>query len=210
MFRTGTWVAILLFALLAGGAYLLNRQAEETPDVEIEPVSETIFVFNQESSVTTIEVSSPAGDVVQLERNEENVWVLIQPEETEADQGLAEAAASQVASMIVVNEIEGDPSIFGLDEPVYTIAIGFDDGKSGTLEIGEKTPTNSGYYARLDGKQMMIVSTSGIDSLVNLLSSPPYQSTPTPIPTATPPPTETPVPPTEAESTPEADATPTP
>lgn len=209
MFRAGTWVAILLFVLLAGGAYLLNRQAEETADVEIEPVSETEYVFNNDNVVTSIEVSSSAGDSVKLERNEENLWVLIQPEETEADQGLAEAAASQATTMTIVNPIEGDPSIFGLDEPAYSIVIGFESGVSDTLKVGEKTPTNSGYYARLGGK-MMIVSRSAVDSLVNLLSSPPYLSTPTVTPTATLPPTETPVPPTEAESTPEATTTSTP
>ena len=117
---------------------------------------------------------------------------------------------SELGALLIDNEVEGDPSIFGFDEPAYVITAEFEDGTTGTLEVGDLTPTNNGYYVRLNNDKMYIVSMTGIDSLTNLVNFPPYLSTPTPVPAATetPLPTETAVPATEAESTPEATPTP--
>ncbi|MDO9303394.1 MAG: hypothetical protein Q7T89_18540, partial [Anaerolineales bacterium] len=64
-----------------------------------------------------------------------------------------------------------------------------------TLEIGDATPTYSGYYVRVDKDKIMITDLSGIDSLLQLGVFPPYLNTPTPTSL---PPTPTPVPATEA------------
>ena len=49
------------------------------------------------------------------------------------------------------------------------------------VEIGVITPTESGYYVRKADK-ILIVSRSAIDSLLGLLTNPPYLETPTPAP----------------------------
>jgi hypothetical protein len=120
-------------------------------------------------------------------------------EEVEADQGLAEAAATQVTALPVSSQIEDgkSPDIFGLDDPAYIITIEFGTGKTRTLEVGDTTPTNSGYYVRVDKDKMLITDLSGIDALLQLASFPPYLSTPTVLP-----PTEPPVPTAEAAATP--------
>src|SRR5258706_553103 len=58
-------------------------------------------------------------------------------------------------------------------------------------KAADATPTNSGYYVRLDNGKIRIAGLSGIDALTNLIVSPPYLNTPTPSPL---PPTETPTP----------------
>lgn len=202
VFRTGTWVTVVVFVAILGIAYIINRNAETTAEAEITPTVEEKFVFDTTSLVTSIEVRPLAAETVKLERNTENVWVLTLPNEMEADPGLAEAAVSQISALKVIEEIEGDPSIFGLDQPTYFITVIFEDGITNTLEVGDSTPTNNGYYVRLDKETMMIVSLSGIDALTNLANFPPYLYTPTPTATATPLPTATPVPATEATPTP--------
>lgn len=202
VFRAGTWITILVFIAFIAIAYFINRNAEATSEADITPTVEEKFVFDSTSLVTSIEVRPFTADPVKLERNAENVWVLTQPDETEADLALAEAAASQIAALKVIQEIEGDPSIFGFDEPAYFITVEFADGTSRTLEVGDTTPTNNGYYVRLDAGNIMVVSLSGIDSLTTLANFPPYLYTPTPTATATPLPTATPVPATEATPTP--------
>jgi hypothetical protein len=117
-----------------------------------------------------------------------------------------EAAATSVKSLRILNsDLEGTPDIFGLDQPAYVITIKFTGASEHVLEVGDKTPTNSGYYVRLDKGKMLVVSSDGIDSLLTLVQAPPYLNTPTP--TALPP-TETPVP--AATSTLEPSVTPTP
>jgi hypothetical protein len=65
------------------------------------------------------------------------------------------------------------------------------------LEVGDSTPTNSGYYVRVDKDKMMIADLSGISSLLQLAAFPPYLNTPTPTSL---PSTPTPVPPTETST----------
>jgi len=105
----------------------------------------------------------------------------------------------------VTDEITGDPSIFGLDKPAFVITVEIGSAKKHVLEVGDQTPTNTGYYVRLDGGRMAIVAQSGIEPLTGLLTSPPYLNTLTPTPSPIPP-TATPLPPTEAVPT----VTPTP
>jgi hypothetical protein len=208
VFRAGTVITVILLAALVGFAFYLNREKESTDAETTSTVEETAYVFDVESSsIQSIEVKPADGEAVKVVRNDDNVWAMELPFETEADQGLAEAAATQVSTLQVDREIDDDPATFGLDQPAYVITIEYVDGKIHTLEVGDSTPTNSGYYVRVDKDKMMIVSLSGIDSLINLLDFPPYLNTPTPTSL---PPTETPVPPTEAISTLEATVTPTP
>ena len=209
VFSSATLITVLLAMLLGLYAFYLNRE-KKNADAEATPTGEeAAFVFDVPSSdIKSIEIKPADGDAqrVKVVRNEENVWALELPIKAEANQGLAEGAASQVTALQVTAQVDGDPEIFGLDNPVYVFSVEYADGKIHTLEVGDNTPTNSGYYVRVDNDKMMITSLSGIDSLLNLVNFPPYLNTPTP--TALPP-TETPVPPTEAPTL-ETTVTPTP
>lgn len=212
IFGTGTWVAIFLLIFLIATTVYINQQAERAETEIPAAAQESNFVFENEGVLASVKIEPAEGETFLLERNEENAWVLKLPFETEADQGLAEAAASQINALQITNELQADPSSLGLDAPAFVITVGFLGGAKHTLEVGDKTPTNNGYYVRLDNQRILIVTVSGIDSLINLTLNPPYLNTPTPTPTATstPLPTETPAPPTETESAPEATGTPQP
>jgi len=202
MIRKQTWIVLIALAALLGYAFYLNNQ-KKTSASEATPAAETVFVINStEGLPSSIEVKSTDGKTVKLVRVE-NAWTMELPDKAEANQGLAEAAATQITSLRVIDEVTGDPGIFGVDSPAYVITVELSGGKRHVLEVGDNTPTNSGYYVRLDGDQIVIVGLSGIDSLTGLLTSPPYLNTATPSPV---PPTETPLPPTEAGGT----VTPTP
>lgn len=201
VFRAGTWVAVLLLVALIGGAYYFNKNKKATADAEVTATTEPAFIFGTDSSISSIEVKPTNGETVKVARNKDGIWALKLPFETEANQGLVEAAASQLTALKIINSIDADPSIFGFDAPAYLITIEFVDGKTSTLEVGDATPTNSGYYVRVDKEKMVIVGLSSIDALTNLSFSPPYLNTPTP--TALP---ATPTP----ESASEVTVTPTP
>lgn len=206
VFRTGTWITVLLFAALIGFAFYLNSRAK-TQSAEATPSTTVSYVFTSEDGLpSNIEVKPQEGEAVRLVRNAENAWALELPENVPADQGLAEAAATQVSTLRILRDIDAAPDILGIDKPAFVITIKFTGGKEHILEVGDKTPTNNGYYVRKDKEKMYIVELSGLDSLLNLVTSPPYQNTPTP---AALPQTETPLPPTEA-NTPQSAVTPTP
>lgn len=198
--RTGTWVTIALLVVAIAGAYLINRNAETSAEAEITPTVEPQFVFDATNIVKSIEVTRLDGEPVRLERKD-GVWVLTKPFETEADAGLAEAAASQISALQINQEITGNPSDYGFDQSSVIITIEFENGNKNTLEVGDANPIGTGYFVRLDNDKILLVSLSGIDSLATLADFPPYLNTPTP--TVTPlPPTETLVPTIEATPTP--------
>jgi hypothetical protein len=201
VFRAGTWLAVLLLIALIGLTVYLKREKEKAVIAEATPVSEMETIFAADGIVSSIEIKPTDGETVKLARNAENAWVVKMPLEAEADQGLAEAAATQISALQVISRIDDgkSPSVFGFDTPAVIITIEFAGGKKRTLEVGDATPTNSGYYVRVDKDKMMVTDLSGIEALLQLGFFPPYLNTPTPTSL---PPTLTPVPPTELPATP--------
>jgi hypothetical protein len=76
-----------------------------------------------------------------------------------------------------------DLNALGLAAPADTIELGFVSGTSHKVEVGNMTPTSSGYYVRFDGGKIYVIEKSGIDAVLNLLTAPPFPATATPIPT---------------------------
>jgi hypothetical protein len=186
MIRTSTVVYILLLLVLVGVYYYLNNR-EQPAGIEVtsEPateVSQEYLFTDEEGAPTSIRIESKSGETVEITRGEDNAWEVIQPVEASADPASAEAAASQVTAMLILDTVpEVDPAIIGLQDPEYVLAIDFTEGGERTVDIGVITPTESGYYVR-DADRIVIVSRSAIDALLGLLTNPPYLETLTPAP----------------------------
>jgi hypothetical protein len=194
MIRPSTVVYIVLLLVLLGVYYYLNNR-EQPAEIELtlEPgaeVSEEYLFTAEEGTPTSIRIESKSGETVEVARGEDNAWALTQPVEAKADQGAAEAASSQVTTMRIIDTVpDVDPGIIGLEDPEYLLTIKFTSGGERTVDVGVITPTESGYYVR-DADKIVIVSRSAIDSLLGLLTNPPYLETLTPASseTASPPP----------------------
>lgn len=207
MIRRSTIVYLVLLLALVGVYVYLNNRAEPAADTEltatIEPTAEVSYLFPAEAGTpSSIRMEAKSGEIVEIARDAENAWVLIQPIEAKADQGMAEAAASQVTTTRILDRVPDiDPQVVGLEVPEYILTIKFTSGVERTVEIGNVTPSESGYYVRDANDEVVIVSRGAIDSLLGLLQNPPYLETPTPSPI---PPTETatPLPVTPAAATP--------
>jgi hypothetical protein len=202
--RRSTVIFLLLFVVAIGAYYFLkSRKAAQPADVLTTPqaTSQVSFLFDATDGVpTSIKVESKTGETVEIARNADNAWTILKPIEASADQGLAEAAASQVTAMRIQDKIQNvDLDVLGLKSPEYVLTIKFTSGVERKAEIGVITPSETGYYIRNEAGEVVIVSKDSVDALLGLLTNPPYAETPTPSPTAT----ETPLP----SSTPEAAAT---
>jgi hypothetical protein len=186
MIRRSTVVYIVLLLVLAGVYYYLNnRQQPAEVELTLEPGTEAVqeYLFTaEEGTPTSIRIESKSGETVKVARGADNAWVLTQPIEAKADQGAAEAAASQVTTMRILDTVPGiDPGIIGLENPEYVLTLEFTGGGERTVDIGVITPTESGYYVQ-DADRTIVVSRSAIDSLLGLLTNPPYLETLTPAP----------------------------
>ncbi len=210
MIRRSTWVTLIILAALVGLVFYLQRNKQVTKsDAQAFPTAANTTVFGAEEGLpTSFEIQSSTGQDVSIAHNMQKAWVVQKPIEADADQGLVEAAATQISALRVLNnQIDLGLDVVGLDHPAYTITISFTGGKQHVLQIGAETPTQVGYYATVDNGKVMIVDAAGITSLLNLLTTPPYQQTLTPSPL---PPTETLAAPQETPTPADALSTPTP
>jgi hypothetical protein len=187
MIRPSTVVyLVLLLALVGAYFYLKNREQSADIEVTVEPTSEVTqaYLFPAEEGIPTrIRIESNTRGTVEVERDAEDAWVLTEPVEAPADQAAAEAAASQLTTMRIMDTVPDiDPQIVGLEDPEYVLTVTFTSAGERTVDIGVITPTESGYYVRNTAGEMVIVSRNAIDPLIGLLDNPPYLETPTPDP----------------------------
>src|SRR4030095_2997837 len=110
--RRSTVVLVLLFIVMAGAYYFLKnrQQAADSPDsadiadlaVTLEPAAETSYLFPSENgSPDSIRLEGHTGEVVELVRDDQNAWTVNLPFKGAADQGSAEAAATQVTAISI-------------------------------------------------------------------------------------------------------------
>jgi hypothetical protein len=203
MIRRSTIVYLVLLLAVVGAYYYLNNRekpAETEGTATVEPTTEVSYLFSAEvGTPSSIRMEAKSGEAVEVVRDAENAWMVIQPIEGKAEPGSAEAAASQLTTIRILDHVPDiDPKIIGLEVPEYVLTIKFTDKLERTVDIGSVTPSESGYYVRDPDGKIVIVSRDAIDSLLGLLQNPPYLETPTPSPL---PPTETA---TSLPATPEA------
>lgn len=185
--RRSTIIYVLLF-LIAAGVYAVLHYRSLGPKIgEVwtpAPTTEISFLFDATDGVpTSIRIESKAGEVVEVARNAENAWALVLPFEASADQGSAEAAASQVTTMLIQDRIPNiDLEVVGLASPEYVLTIKFTSAVERKAEIGVITPSEGGYFVRNEAGEIVIVGRDSLDALLSMLTNPPYLETPTPLP----------------------------
>jgi hypothetical protein len=188
---------LVLFAA-ASVVYLYQNNYAAPSAVEGVPTQERISLFDEvDGQVVALKVESADGKTASMERGGDGLWRMISPAGAEADQVAIDSAARQAAGLQSIGEVTGSPADFGLDQPAFTIRIDFDTGVKHSLEIGDATPTNRGYYVRLDGGGIVMVPRTDLVSLTDLAEFPPILLSPTPTnipetPTAIPANTQTP------------------
>jgi plastocyanin domain-containing protein len=209
LFSMGTIVTLVTFILIVAVSIYISQKKTTEEAAATPEGGETTYVFTESDGIPSgIKIEPAEGEAVELQRDDKNVWGLILPTKTEANQSLAEAASTQLGAISIVKpKIDGNTADFGLDAPAFVITTTFAGGKTHILEIGDPAVTSNGYYARLDKGDIMLISLSGIDSLTQLAAFPPYLNTPTPTPL---PPTATPVPASNTPAASPADVTVTP
>src|SRR6185436_11648187 len=163
--RRSTVVYLLLLLVLAGLYYYLNHR-EQPADIAatLAPESQISYLFTADDGLpTSIRIEAKTGETVEVARGADEAWALILPIQAKADQAAAEAAASQVTTLHILDNVPDiDPEIVGLSVPEYTLIIRFTSGVERKAEIGVITPTESGYYVRNADGEIVIISKSSL------------------------------------------------
>jgi hypothetical protein len=192
--KRSTGIILLVFLAVVGVLiYLKYRPAPAKTTEETTPTATTaatlyLFNSNDSSALTSIRIYDKQYHIVLLERPAGGLWIVSLPTPSPAAQSQAEAAATQITALVIQDTLTTSvpADVLGLEFPVYTIKLDFQTIGQHKLEIGNKTPTGNGYYVRYDDGPIYIIDSGGIDSILNLLTAPPYQPTETPVSTPTP------------------------
>ena len=172
MIRRSTWIMLGLFALSLSAAVLWNRfkpSAEEGNEAEPTPQP---FWTATSSDLTGFRVEETGtGNVVDVRRDAESAWLILEPDGALADLARIERAASWLASPQPRAALPGtgDLAPFGLSEPRARVTIFTIDGTSRGFTVGKEVPTGGATYTLVVGKQeVFLVNSVGLEEVLGL------------------------------------------
>lgn len=212
--RRSTVVTLVLLAILAGLYWymqqpenIIGRAIQPTPTAT--PINLGALIGPEKGQAARIAIAGSGGESVSLDRSL-GIWMLVTAEDSvPADPNVVDFAASGLSDLRILNQLDSlpNPASILLDPPAYRVSISMSDGSRVNFNVGAKTVTQSGYYVQTADGNVYVVAAYGIDSLIRLVSTPPYLQTPTPSPF---PATETPIPSATPEPSATLETTPTP
>ncbi len=172
MIRRSTVVLVVAFIVLLIGAILLQNVQQFTASARITPSPTAVYLLaaGPNDALTSVEIDDHQGHTVKFSSDASGAWS-VQPPGSMVDAQTAQDSALNLPLVQVQSSLESSVptlSAIGLDNPKYTIKLGYKSGAEKTLQIGSLTPTQSGYYVSLDGKTAVVIGKSDLDSLLNL------------------------------------------
>jgi hypothetical protein len=186
MIRRSTWVTIVVFlAVLAFGIWWTRFRPEAPATPEANPTLEPIWEVVGSQIVGLKIEDLEAGSTVELVRQANGTWDVVQPEGRMVSSDRVEQAVAWLESPRPRSIVEGqqDLTAFGLTEPSRRVTVTLQDSSTLTLEVGGATPTGTTTYARFAGTDgVLVLSTYGLDEVLGLLEE--VLATPTPSATA--------------------------
>jgi hypothetical protein len=185
MVKRSTWILLAVLALATGAYFLLKGQSSKTSKLTPTPTQGSYLITPADGVLQSLRIYDNEGNNFRMQRDLSKAWVITAPTSGAADQGLAGGAETQAGALRIISTIDSPPApvSMGLTDAAHILELGFVNGKSHKIEVGNLTPTNSGYYVRFDGRKIYVISQSGIDALTNLLKAPPCPATATPVAT---------------------------
>jgi hypothetical protein len=170
----GLLIAASVLLVLSGALYYSNHHKpadNDNAEASIKPAAPKILTLNS-ADITRIDIKKPDSDVTVT--RSAGKWQITAPQALPADQTSVSSLASSLAELNsdrLVEDKAADLARYGLTDPKLQIAVSEKDNKSQKLFIGDETPTNNGYYAKLDGDpRVFTIATytrTGLDKTAN-------------------------------------------
>lgn len=191
MIRRTTWIFIGLFVFSLVVVFIWS-QSQTDQSMEATPtVGNDLLLETNGLPVVSIKISTSVEQASQFnallfEKVEQGTWILVDPAGEQIDSAAIDSAISMIESARVLAKVESeiDTEIIGLSPPAYKLEIGLENGDVHTILIGDKTPTQDGYYAFVQGGPLIVVSENSVSPFIEMLTNLPIIETqlPTSIP----------------------------
>jgi hypothetical protein len=186
MIKRSTWSVLIIFMfLIAAYFWIRHTSSNDSANSTSTPSIDKFLITEADGTLQSIRITDDHFNSVAVQRDPNGTWMVTLPEPRVADLSTMGATETQVGALRIVAKLDDQLNLkeAGLEYQIYSIELSFTNGIEHSVQIGTKTPTNSGYYVRFDNESLYVISQSGIDSLLNLLNAPPYSGTATPSPT---------------------------
>jgi hypothetical protein len=183
MIRRTTWIVLVVFILVLVAALVWQRTQDQRA-AEATPTPAAAYLIDTVGrQVKSVQFSSGQGQKLEIDKGLDGSWVVTEPAGTEADQARIDQLVNDLGTLQISAKLDTTPGLpsLGLNPAKYRISVDFEDGTPTVVYVGDKTPTQNGYYAYRQGDQVVVVEGFGIDTLIDYLISPPVQSSLSPI-----------------------------
>lgn len=146
----------LVVVALGLGAYIYFVESKREPsDVETKSKAFTV----EADAIDELDITVPADSSSTTLKKTNGTWAVTAPVSAPADDVAVGGITSALASLDIDRELDENPGSlaqFGLEVPAVTVAFKA-GGTTHRLDIGNKTPTNSNLYARVDGQSKLLL-----------------------------------------------------
>jgi hypothetical protein len=182
--KRSTIIIVFIFIVLLAFTLIWEKNRTDnsaTATVSSTPVS-YLLTFDQ-NNLQEIQITDNQERSISIIKNETGTWAILGDPDQPADGDKVQTLIDQLAALSILSTLDTAPdaNVIGLDQPPFTIKLSQQNGVVNTVYVGNLTPTNSGYYVKLDGKsEIHIITKYNMDSITKILDNPPLPSTPTP------------------------------
>ncbi|HMD71704.1 MAG TPA: DUF4340 domain-containing protein [Bryobacteraceae bacterium] len=155
----GLLIAAVLLAVLGGLWWWSGRKQEA--DIKKSPDTTVKLLTIPEDQFQ--EIRFKRGVETLVLRRDNGKWRIAGPQPYPADPDTARSMVTSLSSVTAETTIEdkaADFGPYGLNSPALDIAVLTKDGKTGEIQVGDATPTSSGYYARVAGSPRVVTLSS--------------------------------------------------
>ena len=168
--------AIILFVVVALliVAYVFISKSKGSDTAQTETTDTTINILSVDSEkINQVTVKDKESQFV-FEKKDKD-WALKSPQGIRTSTTKVSVFMSQITGVTAekaIGENLTDLKQYGLSNPVVEMSINTTDGKTQTLQLGDKTPTKSNYYLMdKKGNKVYLVNSYLGDQLLNIKSS---------------------------------------
>lgn len=156
MIKKPTLIVLLCAIVLGGLVYYFDwkKGNEVKPAVNASKPAFSIQASDI-SSITLAHPAEPGTPVIHLEKGGD-IWNIVRPIETQADQPTVDGIVDQLASAIVSQTEPGTADrrkVYGLDPPQVSLEFQLRNGSKHTILIGTKDFSGDSAYTIIDGAQ---------------------------------------------------------
>lgn len=174
MIRRPTWILLTLFIVILAAALLWQRSEENKSASEPTPTLPARLLDIDANTIRDIKIDDDQNNRLFLRKLGGGLWIMTEPERQNLDLEELNARVTQLSLINIMTTLQPAPEAdeIGLLPPAYTLTITDEAGKKYILDVGSETPTQSGYYVRMNGS-IYVVSKFNIDGMIEMLENPP-------------------------------------